>query len=601
MEESRVIRVTEEEVTRLGFKKPKIIEFASQICERLASAPDKDCVIFPPSASGTVRKFCHEVAEKCQLKHFSVEKDGEKRLIITKVLDPNKLYSPNPPRVEVEDVARDSIRVKVNWTYEMQAPVYRLILRGGKHPLNAAGIDSEMRSTKHGSTLSNASGEAKFASNRVALSSTLPDAGAMRVIVETDAEVTETEWILKGMKAGEVYTVEVEAGHDAANSETVSLSVQTLSPLLGNLYSWGNNSMGAFGYVLPEPLLNQPTALPAPVGTMSIAGFDAGYYHCACLTDKGKIVTWGRLVWTTEDSPDPQAVPSAPMLLSPLLSQVQFCRIACGDTHNLAVSTDGKVFAWGLGNVGELGLGGKTFTAQPEAIERIDEDFIQMPFFVDIACSQLVSLALTLTGAVYEWGFVTHPASPILPTVLSVPKYVKPVLGGSVCVRIAAGSGYKAAILRNQELYMWGQNMAGVLGIGSLDTASCPVKVDLPPIVQISCGTNHAGAITSSEEVYTWGNGDKGQLGHSDYCHSLIPRHLADPLIVHPTALACNGNQTLILLQSGELYACGEGKNACLGIGVPGKAKSPMKVKSSTPATLARLGLQHALATFQQA
>lgn len=600
MEEGRVIRVSEEEIASLGDKKPKIIGFATEICTRLVSALDKDCIILPPTASGRVRKFCHEAAEKVQLKHFSVEKDGQKRLIITKLLDPNKLYDPSSPTVQVEEVLRETIRVRVKWTYEMQAPVYRLVLRAGKNPLDSLSIESEMRCTKHGSTLSKADGEAKFSANRVVVTSAVPEAGGLLVVVDTDAEVVEVEWVLTATQAGEVYALEVETAHDAAKSETVAFTVQTLSPLLGSVYCWGSNSQGAFGYVTAEPLVYQPTALPAPVGTMAVAGLDAGYYHSACITEKGQIVTWGRLIWTTEDNPEPQAIPSAPLLLSPPVAQVQFCRVACGDTHNLAVSTDGRVFAWGLGNVGELGLGGKTFALQPEPIERVDEDFVQMPFFVDIACSQLVSLALTLSGSVYEWGFVTHPASPILPTVLSAPKYVKAVLGGSVCTRIAAGSGYKAAVLRNTELYMWGQNMAGVLGSGNTETRSCPVRVELQAVRTVSCGTTHVGAITTAGEVYTWGNGDKGQLGHNDYSYSLVPRRITDPAIVQPSAIACNGNTTLILLASGELFACGEGKNACLGIGVPGKAKSPRKVKAASAATLVKLGLQHTLATFQQ-
>ncbi len=32
-------------------------------------------------------------------------------------------------------------------------------------------------------------------------------------------------------------------------------------------------------------------------------------------------------------------------------------QIACGDSHNLALSAEGRVFAWGSGAYGRLGLG----------------------------------------------------------------------------------------------------------------------------------------------------------------------------------------------------------------------------------------------------
>ena len=596
MDENRVIRVSEDSINRLGHSKPKIDAFSSEICELLLGSGDKDCVIFPGNTPGLVRKYCHEAAERRQLRHFSVEKGGEKRLIVTKVLDPNKLYNPNEPEVELGEIGRDNIRLKVRWTYDLQAPVYRLILQVGKCPLSVTTIPGEIRGTKTGATFMDAVGEVRYTEKSIQVGCEVGE--GVRVVVDTDPAVTKTEWEVRGVQAGEMYGIQVEVEHDSAASDPVTMDIHTLSPILGRLYCWGNNSQGAFGHVTTELLLNQPTPLPAPLSDIQMTDLDAGYYHSAGISDRGRIVTWGRLIWTTDDTdPTPQAIASAPLLLSPSVP-IQFHRLSCGDTHNLAVSTDGRLFSWGLGNVGELGLGGKTFAMQPEVIERVDDDVVQMPFFVDVACSQLVSLARTKEGAVYEWGFVTLPASPMLPTTLSLPKYVKSILGGSICTSISAGSGYKAAVLRNKELYMWGQNMAGVLGNGSTETLSFPVRVVLPPVLQVSCGTTHVGVITMEREVYAWGRGDKGQLGTGDYSHSLTPRKVPMEGLQPPVQIACNGNCTLLLLTSGELYACGEGKNACLGIGISGKAKSPMKVKVDLPVSKVKLGLQHSLASL---
>lgn len=72
------------------------------------------------------------------------------------------------------------------------------------------------------------------------------------------------------------------------------------------------------------------------------------------------------------------------------------------------------------------------------------------------------------------------------------------------------------------ELFAWGQNLHGQLGIGSL-FASVPIPQIVEnlsgiPLVQISAGKAHSMALSMSGNVYSWGKNDFGQLGlgHTD-------------------------------------------------------------------------------------
>ncbi len=60
--------------------------------------------------------------------------------------------------------------------------------------------------------------------------------------------------------------------------------------------------------------------------------------------------------------------------------------------------------------------------------------------------------------------------------------------------------------MENGEVYTFGSNALGQLGVNDVNHVG-PVRANLPPcIVQIAAGSNHTVALTSNGEVYTFGN-----------------------------------------------------------------------------------------------
>lgn len=60
--------------------------------------------------------------------------------------------------------------------------------------------------------------------------------------------------------------------------------------------------------------------------------------------------------------------------------------------------------------------------------------------------------------------------------------------------------------MENGEVYTFGSNSSGQLGISEENHVG-PVKANLPPvIVEIAAGSNHTVALTATGEVYTFGN-----------------------------------------------------------------------------------------------
>lgn len=65
---------------------------------------------------------------------------------------------------------------------------------------------------------------------------------------------------------------------------------------------------------------------------------------------------------------------------------------------------------------------------------------------------------------------------------------------------------YLVVLLQNGEVYTFGSNIYGQLGVGDLIAHVGPVPVKLPGIAtQVAAGSNHTVVLTSKGEVFTFG------------------------------------------------------------------------------------------------
>lgn len=86
--------------------------------------------------------------------------------------------------------------------------------------------------------------------------------------------------------------------------------------------------------------------------------------------------------------------------------------------------------------------------------------------------------------------------------------------------QIAAGNAHVCAVLETGELFCWGENTSGQLGVGDSMARTAPALVDLADVVEVSAGglpgdksVAHTCARTSTNQVRCWGANDSGQLG----------------------------------------------------------------------------------------
>jgi alpha-tubulin suppressor-like RCC1 family protein len=146
----------------------------------------------------------------------------------------------------------------------------------------------------------------------------------------------------------------------------------------GLLYAWGWNGHGQLGTGGGDSLLPTPVALPGGVSPVALA---VGKHHALAAADDGRLYAWGENTFGQlgDASTTGRTVPVAVNL--PL--GVSATAIAAGAYHSLAWGSDGKLYAWGANNAGQLGLGATGAQATPAVVTHLATQTIDFPVLVD--------------------------------------------------------------------------------------------------------------------------------------------------------------------------------------------------------------------------
>ena len=240
----------------------------------------------------------------------------------------------------------------------------------------------------------------------------------------------------------------------------------------GMTYTWGDNSLGASGTGSAANDYTSPTPVSLPPGvtlTRVVAGesFCLGLSGVAAyawgLNNAGQLGDGSGMY--TQHLPVQVAVPVG----------VTFTSVAVGFQHSLATGSDGSTYAWGDNSYGELGNGGGTY--QPTPVKVVTPTGVA---FISIAAGGNHCLALGDDGKTYAWGRNDNgqlgdgtTTDRLLPVPVTVPALVS--LSGLV-----AGRSQSFGIGSDGNAYAWGDNSQGETGDGTTTEHHIPTPVSTP-------------------------------------------------------------------------------------------------------------------------
>ncbi|KAF4800358.1 putative E3 ubiquitin-protein ligase HERC4 [Turdus rufiventris] len=256
--------------------------------------------------------------------------------------------------------------------------------------------------------------------------------------------------------------------------------------------------------------------------------------------------------------------------------------VSCGEAHTLALNDKGQVYAWGLATDGQLGLPGTEECVRvPRNIKSLSE--IQI---VQVACGYYHSLALSKGSEVFSWGQNKYGQLGLGYEYKkqTSPQMIKSLLGIPFA-QIAAGGAHSFVLTLSGAIFGWGRNKFGQLGLNDDNDRYVPTllkSLRSQKVVHICCGEDHTAALTKEGGVFTFGAGGYGQLGHNSTSHEINPRKVFELMGSVVTQITCGRQHTTAFVpSSGRIYSFGLGGNGQLGTGTTSNRKSPFTVKGS--------------------
>ena len=155
------------------------------------------------------------------------------------------------------------------------------------------------------------------------------------------------------------------------------------------------------------------------------------------------------------------------------------------------------------------------------------------------------TLGLTTSGQLYAWGWNLYGQLGIGTTTSSniaidITGYLN-LNSGEFVTDIAAGVNHSSVITSEGRLLIWGYNVYGAIGDGTTIDKLSPI--DITPqfvldsgetIVYSENGYYFSGAITSNGRVFTWGQGYSGQLGNGDNIDIYTPVEITNNFSLLP-------------------------------------------------------------------
>jgi hypothetical protein len=131
----------------------------------------------------------------------------------------------------------------------------------------------------------------------------------------------------------------------------------------------------------------------------------AGKNHCLATSSTGQVYSWGhgrggKLGHGTEDGIYPE-----PTVIRALLSQ-RIIRVALSDHHSMALTAEGILFSWGSNRFGQLGHADLDTTKHVNSPRRVE--YFKRDAVLGIAAGECHCLCFTECGELYSWGSNKH-------------------------------------------------------------------------------------------------------------------------------------------------------------------------------------------------
>jgi len=264
----------------------------------------------------------------------------------------------------------------------------------------------------------------------------------------------------------------------------------------GTLWTWGYGTQGQLG---SNTATNKSTPVTTFAGGTNWKQVSAGYKHCAAIKTDGTLWTWGQgiLGQLGDNTVTAKSTP-----VTTFAGGTNWKQVSVGSNHCAAIKTDGTLWTWGRGNYGQLGDNTTTNKSTPVTTFAGGTNWKQVSGGV-FHCA-----AIKTDGTLWTWGRENYgQLGTNTTTNKSTP--VTTFAGGTNWKQVSTGRFYCAAVKTDGTLWTWGRGNYGQLGTNTTTNKSTPVTTFAGGTnwKQVSGADSHCAAIKTDGTLWTWGQG----------------------------------------------------------------------------------------------
>lgn len=356
----------------------------------------------------------------------------------------------------------------------------------------------------------------------------------------------------------------------------------------GRVFAWGEFDTPIYN----DMSVSSQIALPTQISlTEKIIDADSGFFFDLLLSDKGIVYGRGR-------NENGQSFPSGAIYtdtFSMIKLPEKIVKVKANVDYAIALSETGKVFVWGSNDYGQLGIA-PSYSVMPtrlplENIKEIATGPQRSVFVSDkaifisgqniknefdgaktleeykhqqtgtsrsikqISSGYSMSAAINADRQLLVWG-TSWKGSLGNKSVYDIPKPKFLFINDILCSKVDTQFGVTTVLLENGDIYNFGSNSNGRLGLGHHLNMWKPAKVDLPgKVVNFFAGTNATIAQLESGDWYAWGDNSYGSLLTEDKAPHETPIKINLPYSIK--IISSHATHTLLLNSNGTVYQYG--------------------------------------------
>ena len=319
----------------------------------------------------------------------------------------------------------------------------------------------------------------------------------------------------------------------------------------------------------------------------------AGGWHTCAITTAGAAYCWGfgRFGQLGNGDTGIQTVPA------PVAGGLRFTTVSAGRFHTCGLTTDSTAYCWGSNGWGQLG----SESAADGCTNREGKDKQALAcslrpravaggrHFATLSVNGLHACATTGDHEVYCWGANGAGELGIGPGPVSVHAPTA-VAGGLKFVSVAAGLNHSCGVTVDGLLYCWGWNKDNQLATDTVKQSDSPLAIASDvKFVFVTAGGSHSCAIAVDTTAYCWGEFEHGRLGIGEsFAERLKGKSHQMTLAavdgaIKYRSLSAGGVHTCGVATSGEAYCWGDNLEGRLGTGGSSFTRRSWNTKPSPP------------------